>query len=85
MNDSSAYQSLANGIVKQAARDYQQLLCHMSVEGVSIKECQNFFNGDYIMTLTKLDGPTLMHRLEAEAKKYKYDWAAIKKDHGEEE
>ena len=47
MKDSSAYQSLANGIVKQAARDYQQLLCHMSVEGASIKECQNFFNGDY--------------------------------------
>ena len=84
MKDSSTYQLLANGIVKQAARDYQQLLCHMSVEGSSIKECQNFFNGDYIRTLTKLDGPTLMHRLEAEAKKYKYDWEAIKKAHGEE-
>ena len=84
MKDSSTYQSLANGIIKQAARDYQQLLCHMSVEGASIKECQNFFNGDYIRALTKLYGPTLMHRLEAEAKKYKYDWAAIKKVHGEE-
>ena len=80
----SVYQLLANCIVKQAARDYQQLLCHMSVEGASIKECQNFFNGDYIRTLTNLDGPTLMHRLEAEAKKYKCDWEAIKKAHGEE-
>ena len=85
MKDSSTYQLLANGIVKQAARDYQQLLCHMSVEGASIKECQNFFNGDYIRTLTKLDGPTLMHRLEEEARKYKYDWVAIKKAHGEED
>ena len=85
MKDSSAYQSLANGIVKQAARDYQQLLCHMSVEGSSIKEYQNFFNGDYFRMMTKLDGPTLMHKLEEEAKKYKYDWVAIKKAHGEED
>ena len=85
MKDSSAYQLLANGIVKRAARDYQQLLCHISVEGASIKECQNFFNGDYIRTLTKLDGPTLMHRLEAEARKYKYDWESIRKAHGEED
>ena len=85
MKDSSAYQLLANGIVKQAARDYQQLLCHMSVEGASIKECQNFFNGDDFRMMTKLDGPTLMHKLEEEAKKYKYDWAAIKKAHGEED
>ena len=85
MKDSSAYQSLANGIIKQAARDYQQLLCHMSVEGASIKECQNFFNGDYFSTLTKLDGPTLMHKLEEEAKKYKYDWVTIRKVHGEED
>ena len=81
----SVYQLLANCIVKQAARDYQKLLCHMSVEGASIKECQNFFNGDYFGTLTNLDGPTLMHQLEAEAKKYKYNWAAIKKVHGEED
>ena len=85
MKDSSAYQLLANGIVKRAARDYQQLLCHISVEGASIKECQNFFNGDYIRTLTKLDGPTLMHRLEEEARKYKYDWEAIRKAHGEKD
>ena len=85
MKDSSAYQLLANGIVKRAARDYQQLLCHISVEGASIKECQNFFNGDYIRTLTKLDGPTLMHQLEAEARKDKYDWVAIRKVHGEED
>ena len=81
----SVYQLLANCIVKQAARDYQQLLCHMPVEGASIKECQNFFNGDYFRMMTKLDGPTLMHQLEEEAKKYKYDWAAIKKAHGEED
>ena len=85
MKDSSDYQLLANVIIKQAARDYQQPLCHMSVEGASIKECQNFFNGDYIRTLTKLDGPTLMHKLEEEAKKYKYDWVAIRKVHGEED
>ena len=85
MKDSSAYQSLANGIVKQAARDYQQLLCHMSVEGASIKECQNFFNGDDFRMMTKLDGPTLMHQLEEEARKYKYDWEAIRKAHGEED
>ena len=80
----SDYQLLANVIIKQAARDYQQLLCHMSVEGASIKECQNFFNGDYFRMMTKLDGPTLMHKLEEEAKKYKYNWAAIKKAHGED-
>ena len=85
MKDISDYQLLANVIIKQAARDYQQLLCHMSVEGASIKECQNFFNGDYFSTLTKLDGPTLMHKLEEEAKKYKYDWVAIRKVHGEED
>ena len=84
MKDSSDYQLLANCIVKQAAIDYHKLLCHMSVEGASIQECQNFFNGDYFSTLTKLDGPTLMHQIEAEARKYKYDWAAIKKVHGEE-
>ena len=84
MKDISDYQLLANVIIKQAARDYQQLLCHMSVEGASIKECQNFFNGDHFRMMTKLDGPTLMHQLEEEAKKYKYDWVAIKKAHGEE-
>lgn len=84
MKDGSAYQSLANSIIKQAARDYQQLLCHMSVEGSSIKECQNFFNGDDFRMMTKLDGPTLMHQLEEEAKKYKYNWSVIKKVHGEE-
>ena len=85
MKDSSAYQLLANAIIKQAARDYQQLLCHISVEGASIKECQNFFNGDDFRMMTKLDGPTLMHKLEEEAKKYKYDWEAIRKAHGEED
>ena len=85
MKDSSDYQLLANVIIKQAARDYQQLLCHMSVEGASIKECQNFFNGDYFSTLTKLDGPTLMHKLEEEARKYKYGWVTIRKVHGEED
>ena len=35
--------------------------------------------------MTKLDGPTLMHQLEAEAKKYKYDWETIRKAHGEED
>ena len=79
----SVYQLLANAIIKQAARDYQKLLCHMSVERCSIKECQNFFNGNYFRTLTKLDGPTLMHQLEREAKEYKYNWSAIKKAHGE--
>ena len=85
MKDSSDYQLLANVIIKQAARDYQKLLCHMSVEGASIQECHNFFNGDYFRTLTKLDGPTLMYQLEAEAEKYKYDWKAIMKAHGEED
>ena len=85
MKNISAYQLLANVISKQAARDYQKLLCHMSVEGASIQECQNFFNGDYFSTLTKLDGPTLMLQLEAEARKYKYDWVAIRKVHGEED
>ena len=85
MKDSSDYQLLANVIIKQAARDYQQLLCHMSVEGASIQECQNFFNGDDFRMMTKLDGPTLMHQLEAEAKKYEYDWEAIRKAHGEED
>ena len=85
MKDSSDYQLLANAIIKHAARDYQQLLCHMSVEGASIKECQNFFNGDDFRMMTKLDGPTLMHKLEEEAKKYKYDWVAIRKVHGEED
>ena len=81
----SVYQLLANCIIKQAARDYQKLLCHMSVEGALIKECQNFFNGDDFRMMTKLDGPTLMHQLEAEAKKYNYDWEAIRKAHGEED
>ena len=85
MKDSSDYQLLANAIIKQAARDYQQLLCHMSVEGASIQECQNFFNGDYFRMMTKLDGPTLMHQLEEEAKKYKYGWVAIREVHGEED
>ena len=84
MKDGSDYQLLANGIIKQAARDYQKLLCHMSVEGASMKECQNFFNGDYFRIMTKLDGPALMYQLEREAKKYKYNWAAIKKAHGED-
>ena len=83
MKDSSDYQLLANVIIKQAARDYQQLLCHKSVEGASIKECQNFFNGDDFRMMTKLDGPTLMHQLKAEAEKYNYDWEAIRKAHGE--
>ena len=43
-DENIAYQLLANGIIKRAARDYQKLLCHMSVEGSSIKEILTFFN-----------------------------------------
>lgn len=67
-----SYQFLANAIVEQAALDYQTALCKAHKYNSIIEECEEFFNGEYIKSLTKVDGPTLMKALEQKVKEDNY-------------
>lgn len=80
----SGYELLANAIVKQAARDYEQALCEDHYGSSpktrsSIKELERYFNGNLIMIHTQLDGPTLMRMIRDNVKAHNYDLKAIKK------
>lgn len=78
---SSNYQLLANAIVAQAAKDYQAALCRSQDAGCTVQKLEDFFTGDQIKCLTKVDGPALMARLKQEVIDNDYDLKKIKKSH----
>lgn len=82
------YQRVANRIVEQAAEDYQKALCSrptyttIRVEH-QIEELERFFLSDWFMVLTDLDGAKLMNRLTEECALYEYNYAKVRKAHGQ--
>lgn len=74
------WQRLANAIVEQAAADYRQLLHdehhHASVSEARLradrKSLENFFYGDFIKLLTKVEGSAIIERLDAEGRACDY-------------
>lgn len=60
------YENLANAIVKQAVRDWQDAYidiyysCKIEDARWRKKECEKFFHGEWIKMLTKVDGEYLI-------------------------
>ena len=69
------YESLANGIIELAAKDYRRALkyikkyphAHKSHEAWrTISDCERFFCGHWIEELTAADGKMIMNRIKSE-------------------
>lgn len=71
------YERLANAIVEQAVKDYRQAVTtlkrphlqeksRISAEAMK-RDCERFFLGDHIKTLTSVDGKYILEKLEKEA------------------
>lgn len=71
--------NLLNGVVKEAAKEYQEALCKGDVK--VIKENEKFFTGDTFNVFTELDGPTLMEDLKNEVIDCDYDMKKLKSLH----
>lgn len=78
------YELLANAVIEQAADDYTKALCKMHEWAVEVKKLESYFTGKDIAYLTKLDCKQLMVMLQQEAKKYNYNYRAIKKSRGKD-
>lgn len=68
------YEDLANAIIVKAAKDYRKSLQTLkkkphphskkAINAVRMKsDCERFFKGEWIKTLTNLDGETLMKEI----------------------
>lgn len=68
---------LANAIIKQAADDYQKALIAHKKSAKMIKDCREFFTGEWYKELTNVDGEMLMKMLEKEVVEYNYSMEAI--------
>ena len=66
------YQTLANAIVIQAAKDYREALTKLkkypnNTEALTVKDdCERFFRSSWYEALTEVDGSFLMKKLRAE-------------------
>ena len=70
------YERLANAIIEQAVKDYRQAVTTLKrpnlKEGSRIsaekmkRECERFFLGNHIKTLTNVDGKYILEKLEEE-------------------
>lgn len=74
---------LAIAIVEQALVDYRKALCKFFNTGddkawFTIQECERWFEGEHIKTLTKLDGKKLMTMVQEQCKEFNYDIKAIR-------
>lgn len=63
------FENLANAIVLQAALDYRRILRGKKViydgrQQVTKKELEDFFHSGWCQLLTKIDGKTIINRLE---------------------
>jgi len=69
------YQTLANAIIIQAAKDYKTALKYnahspMEIEhSVSIKDLERFFCSEWFSVLSTVDGKSLMNRIKSEVLK----------------
>lgn len=57
------YQNLANAIVIQAAKDYEDALIKEHQWKRERKDLENFFTGDDIKVYTSVNGPALMEEI----------------------
>ena len=57
------YQELANAIVIQAAKDYEEALIKEHQAKKDRKEIEEFFTGDDIKVYTSVDGTVLMETI----------------------
>ena len=68
----NVYNELANAIIVQAANDYRSALQQLKRnprynDAIVIKqECESFFRSQWFQTLTKIDGITLLQKLQEE-------------------
>ena len=68
ITEQQAYTNLANAIIEKACHDYRMALLGNCEERQ--KEIEKFFLSEYFMTLTNVDGKTLMRKIrEMECKK----------------
>ena len=69
-NNTDHYENLANAIVLQAVKDWRENMSivkknqNNSSALYMIKQCENFFLGDWIKVLTKLDGRMILSKLK---------------------
>lgn len=69
-NNTDPYENLANAIVLQAVKDWKENMSivkknpNNSSALYMIKQCENFFLGDWIKVLTKLDGRMILSKLK---------------------
>lgn len=75
---------LASAIVEQAAIDYRKALCKYfktrDTEALdTIENCERWFRGDYIKTLTAIDGNKLIDGIRQQCREFNYDIDEIKK------
>lgn len=71
------YERSANAIVEQAVQDYRQAVQKLKKADLKERErisaeamkrdCERFFLGDHIKTLTSVDGKYILEKLEKEA------------------
>ncbi len=70
------YERLANAIVEQAVKDYRDAVKKLKKPNLKKKDrflaekmkrdCERFFLGEYIKTLTAVDGKYILRKLEEE-------------------
>ncbi len=68
------YERLANAIVEQAVKDYRDAVKKLKEPNLKEKDrfqaekmkkdCEQFFKGEYIKTLTDVDGKYILEKLE---------------------
>lgn len=66
INHGVGMENLANAIVTQAAKDYEDALRNENAG--RIKECERFFRSNWYRQLTTVDGEYLIERLRKKAK-----------------
>lgn len=81
------YKSLANAVVEQAAKDYEKALiadhlCSTKESRAEVKVIERFFKSDRFLLFTKIDGVTLMNRIEKQLIEYDYDLKALNSARG---
>lgn len=70
------YENLANAIVKQAVRDWQDAYIDihngLHKDEWRLKECERFFKGEWIKMLTKIDGKYLLKLAKEQVIEYDF-------------
>lgn len=71
-NEDDPWESLANAVIVQAARDYRLAIKSQNrsvTAGRTVKECEKFFRSQYFTILSAMDPEYLIDRIRQEEKK----------------